>query len=471
MTLTNEPNEPNETNETEGVTEDDAAKVLATEDIDENAAEDVTVEDIAEEVTEDVTEAETEIVTVTEAAPETAANVPAAEPADAPAYVYTPAYAPRPTPAAAKNRNLAIVIVVIVIALAVVVILLLSKGFGGAEDPGSGSEVIAVDENVVAMVGNSQITKDMVDHMSALMVFNDYGISLEQVPAEQLDILKNQILISFLVQVELIKEHLKETGTSALSEEQLATVASDVEAYYASIENSEETLNSMGVTRADVEYFFDSYEYMALYQEEVIAANPVTDAEIQQFYDESQAYFEVPAQISASHILIMDADHTPEKRAELEAILARAQAGEDFAELAKEYSEDPGSAERGGDVGYFGESNNFVPEFSAAALTLENVGDISDIVETDYGYHIIKLTDRQEATTQSLSEVRESITAYLENQHTSEAAAALKAEIPVVYYVQVDPATGEPPISLPPQTAPATPAEGDLPETVPLPEE
>lgn len=107
--------------------------------------------------------------------------------------------------------------------------------------------------------------------------------------------------------------------------------------------------------------------------------------------------------IRASHILVrLGPNSTPadsaEARALIESLRERVLAGEDFAELARQYSDDQASGQRGGDLGYFGESR-MVPPFSEAAFALENVGDLSDVVETDFGYHLILLTGVREPQT------------------------------------------------------------------------
>ncbi|MDE5414967.1 peptidylprolyl isomerase [Alkalihalobacterium chitinilyticum] len=91
-------------------------------------------------------------------------------------------------------------------------------------------------------------------------------------------------------------------------------------------------------------------------------------------------------EVEASHILV-------EEKETAEEILAKINAGEDFQELATEHSIDPGSAQRGGELGFFGKGR-MVPEFEAAAFNLE-IGEVSELVETEYGYHIIKVTDKR----------------------------------------------------------------------------
>jgi parvulin-like peptidyl-prolyl isomerase len=109
-----------------------------------------------------------------------------------------------------------------------------------------------------------------------------------------------------------------------------------------------------------------------------------------------------PEMVRASHILLLTSDPKtgtdlpPEqkaaKRKQIEDLLKRARAGEDFANMAKEYSEDPASKENGGEYKFA--RGRMVPEFEAAAFSLKNAGDISDVVTTAFGYHIIKLNER-----------------------------------------------------------------------------
>ena len=88
-------------------------------------------------------------------------------------------------------------------------------------------------------------------------------------------------------------------------------------------------------------------------------------------------------------------------KAQAEGVLKRAKAGEDFAALAKQYSEDDSNKDKGGDLDYFGRGT-MVPEFDQAAFAMK-AGDISDLVKTSFGFHIIKLVDHRQATTRSRS--------------------------------------------------------------------
>lgn len=134
----------------------------------------------------------------------------------------------------------------------------------------------------------------------------------------------------------------------------------------------------------------------------------VPDSEIEAFYQANQAQYSTPEQIRASHILLnLDEGNADAVRERANALLTEARGGADFAALAREHSQDEGSAAQGGDLDYFGRGR-MVPEFEQAAFGME-VGDISDVVESPFGFHIIKLTDRRPEMTQPLAEVREEI--------------------------------------------------------------
>ena len=120
-------------------------------------------------------------------------------------------------------------------------------------------------------------------------------------------------------------------------------------------------------------------------------------------YKSNPIRFDLPAETSARHILIkLD---TPDAKPKAEAILAQLKAGADFATLAKERSEDPGSAIKGGDLGYFTQGT-MVPPFEAALASLEKPGDLSGVVETQFGYHILKLEGRRPAGVRPYDEVK-----------------------------------------------------------------
>jgi peptidyl-prolyl cis-trans isomerase D len=136
---------------------------------------------------------------------------------------------------------------------------------------------------------------------------------------------------------------------------------------------------------------------------------------IQQYYNEHLADYSVPDQAKSRHILISvpqgaDAKIDAAAKAKAEMVLKQLQAGGNWTELAKKYSDDPGSKDSGGELG-FAQRGKMVPEFDKAIFT-QKVGDIA-IVKSSFGYHIVQVEERQQAHTQPLSEVQSAIEAAL----------------------------------------------------------
>lgn len=162
------------------------------------------------------------------------------------------------------------------------------------------------------------------------------------------------------------------------------------------------TLASIDVS-AIVDPALEQQVLMRLNEKVIDADTTITDEELREIYNREQPGLRVRAR----HILLRVApDAQPAERDSVLAVArelrARAAAGADFAKLAQEYSEDPGSAKQGGDLGFFGRGQ-MVAQFDAAAFALD-VGQISDVVETPFGYHIIKVEERQLADFEQIKE-------------------------------------------------------------------
>ena len=153
-------------------------------------------------------------------------------------------------------------------------------------------------------------------------------------------------------------------------------------------------------------------------------ANPVKEEDVKKFYDENPANFESPASLSAAHILLKFNSNTPDEdekaglRQKLLELKKRLLEGEDFAALAKPYSACP-SKEKGGELGQFQEGQ-MVPEFEEAVKELKS-GEVSDPVETQFGFHLIKAGPSKEAGKMDFAEAKEQISEQLQEQKAEEA--------------------------------------------------
>ncbi len=149
----------------------------------------------------------------------------------------------------------------------------------------------------------------------------------------------------------------------------------------------------------------------------------VPDADVEAFYKQNLAQYTTPAQARASHILFKtEGKDENAVRAQAEDVLKKAKAGADFAELAKQYSEDDSNKDKGGDLDYFGQGR-MVPEFEAAAFGMKN-GEISNLVKTSFGFHIIKMVDNQAEVVRPLDAVKPEIVDQLRWQKAQQDAEA-----------------------------------------------
>jgi peptidyl-prolyl cis-trans isomerase C len=183
--------------------------------------------------------------------------------------------------------------------------------------------------------------------------------------------------------------------------------------------------------------------YQKLFESKFDNKVNITEEDARQYYQENQQQFDIPEQVRASHILIKPDTSDPNielalakaaAKAKAEELLKQIKNGADFAELARANSDCPSSA-RGGDLGFFARGR-MVPAFEEAAFAL-GVGQLSDIVETEFGYHIIKVTDKKEAGTKTFEEVKDNLMAMLTAKKQGELAEqyieSLKAEANIVY--------------------------------------
>ncbi|MGA7523448.1 MAG: peptidyl-prolyl cis-trans isomerase [Acidobacteriaceae bacterium] len=176
-------------------------------------------------------------------------------------------------------------------------------------------------------------------------------------------------------------------------------------------------------------------EYVAFADSDLPGGKPqITQAEIQQYYDQNQQQYKVDAEVKVRHILISvdpnagkDADAKAKAKAQDILDQIRKDNGKNFAELAKKYSDDPGSKDQGGELGWL-KRGATVPQFDAVAFGQEP-GQISGLVRTQFGYHIIQTEAKQEAHTKPLDEVKSSIVDVLTKQKEAQAEQAFAQQL------------------------------------------
>ena len=154
----------------------------------------------------------------------------------------------------------------------------------------------------------------------------------------------------------------------------------------------------------------------------------VSQRELERYYDDNIEMYTTPEQVRASHILFKtEGKKDEEVKARAEKVLKEAKAGADFAELARKDSEDEATAKNCGDLDYFSKGK-MVPEFDAVAFAMQP-GTISDLVKTQFGYHIIKLVDKKPGSTKTLEEVKAQIVDQLAYEKAQKRAGELAAGI------------------------------------------
>jgi len=168
--------------------------------------------------------------------------------------------------------------------------------------------------------------------------------------------------------------------------------------------------------------------YITLDVNDIAATVSLTDADVEAYYQENISRYREDAQRRVAHILIEFGDDEAQAKATAEALLAKVNAGEDFATLAQENSADTFSGENGGDLDWI-EPGVMDEAFDEAAFALTEVGSVSDIVKTEFGYHLIKLTDYKAEKVESLADVREELVAQAKNEKAQDKFFELQQEV------------------------------------------
>ena len=220
-----------------------------------------------------------------------------------------------------------------------------------------------------------------------------------------------------LINRKLLEDAIAEAGLTADAGETEKRMA-EIKASFGSDQAFSDRLASVGMSE---EILRDEME-TAVMVEKLIAEHgdfeKVEDSDVRAYYEENKERFQEPEKRRASHILIaVDPNSTSAEKAvarqEAEQVLAQLKGGADFAELAGTHSGCP-SKDQGGDLGFF-PRGQMVKPFEDAAFGLA-VGELSGVVETQFGYHIIKVTDREEGRAVPFEEASERIASFLESQ-------------------------------------------------------
>lgn len=275
----------------------------------------------------------------------------------------------------------------------------------------------------VARVNGAPIAA--AEFQKALNAFNKSPDAAQIPPGKEKEV--QQFLLNQMIAAELMYQVAKATPVT----DQDKKVADAVTALKARFPNEEEYrkgLQAQGLTEAGLKELISRNVVIENHIEQVIVPKqPVSDAEVREFYDKNPQTFTQPEQARASHILIMvdaKASEAERKKArqKIEALLKQIRSGADFAKVAQENSGCP-SSKQGGDLGYFGKGQMVKP-FEDAAWSLKP-GEVSGVVETQFGFHIIKLIEKRPSSKVPFDDVKARIADSLKRKKVGEAVNAV----------------------------------------------
>ncbi len=280
------------------------------------------------------------------------------------------------------------------------------KGKMNEQEKGSADFVVKVDGKAITEEEVAKETSNIERQMAG-------RVSPEQMG--QMGQMLRQQAVQNLVNRALLTEAAKDNGVK-VTDAEVDSRIEQIKGQFKSEEDFNGQLEKSGMTpdgfREEVR---KSIRLENLMDMKTAHISSPTEAESREYYDSNAAQFSNPERIRASHILISVGENDTEeqkeqKRKKIEEIRSELLAGADFAELAAKYSDCP-SKDRGGDLGFFARGQMVKP-FEDAAFALD-VGQISDVVTTRFGYHIIKVTEKEDAGKVSFDDARSNIEEFL----------------------------------------------------------
>ncbi|MBR0600438.1 peptidylprolyl isomerase [Sinanaerobacter chloroacetimidivorans] len=271
----------------------------------------------------------------------------------------------------------------------------------------------------LAKVGDEVITSSELDQYVELYAFVQ-GMDLTQITDEKSMKYIKSLMLEDMISMEAMKQHFAGKEDEVLPE----TVDEDLQKFIDDSKAEEAVksfLEEKKITDEALTRFYLSQYYTTAYFDEIEAGMPNLEADAKAYYEENKDSFAVD-EVTASHILVDNEELAKE-------ILDKIKAGAKFEDMAKEYGTD-GTKDTGGSLGTFGRGK-MVKEFEDAAFALEP-GQLSDVVKTEWGYHIIKVTDKNQGI-KTYDEVAESVKATLVSQESEGKIKELRDSIGVEY--------------------------------------
>jgi peptidyl-prolyl cis-trans isomerase C len=287
-----------------------------------------------------------------------------------------------------------------------------------------------------AIAEEKEPQKEKVAVVNGVVITNDqYSTELEiqrnrvaqqgaQLSDSQLAKLKKEVLDG-LIEREMLYQESQKNGIK-ITEQEVDNQFATFRKHFSNEDEYKDAIGKMNITENEIkEQITRGLAIRELIDRKITKNVSVTDEESKAFYDGNPQFFKQPEQVKASHILIKsDANASDSEKSEarkkIEDIQQKLKEGGDFAKLAEEYSEGP-SKVKGGDLGFF-RRGQMVKPFEDAAFAMQP-NEVSDIVETRFGYHLIKVYDRKPEQVLAYTEVKDKLTLHLKQQKVEKEAS------------------------------------------------
>jgi peptidyl-prolyl cis-trans isomerase C/foldase protein PrsA len=281
-----------------------------------------------------------------------------------------------------------------------------------------GCDVKKQSSPAIAEVNGEKISQSDFDHRYGLVKTSyegQQGVKFdEEKDKELIKNLENRTYDDLVLQ-KLISQDAEKKGIKVNNEEIEKTLNSFKQAQNQAVTDGYKIfLEQMQLTEKDLHSEIEISQLYEKLQEKVTADITVSDADAQKYYNDNKDKFQQPGGIQIYHILV-------DSEQKAQEVLNKLKDNQDFAALAKEYSIDPGSKDRGGDVGVVNESTNFVPEFKKAVLALQPGQLNSQAVRSQFGYHIIKAGDKKGPTALTYEQISINLRQQLERDQKDKA--------------------------------------------------
>jgi peptidyl-prolyl cis-trans isomerase C len=279
---------------------------------------------------------------------------------------------------------------------------------------------------VIAKVNGEEI--DKTEFLQGLQEAQQQLAQMGQAPQTSSAGFYRQVLDHMISQI-LIQQQAKSEGVKATDVE----IQKQMDAFKSRMPTPEafqQALASQGLTEAKLrEQIGLQIAFQKYLATKIVSEQPVTDAAAKAFYDENQAQMQQPERAHLRHILIKTEATTPpadqqKAKEKAEGLLKQIKGGGDFAKLAQANSEDPGSKERGGDLSWVARGQGVPPSFEQAAFALQNPNDVSGVVQSEFGFHIIQLLEKQAPSAVPFEQVKPRISQFLKQRQAQQQVEA-----------------------------------------------